>query len=219
MKVYIINGSPRKNWNTGTMLEHIAKGVESMGVEAVRHDLYSLDYKGCVSCFACKMVNGKSYGRCARRDGITPILDGIREDACAVVLGSPIYWLGMTGEARSFLERLLFAPVIYDYAAPSLFPRKIRSAGIYTMNVPEERAVQEGYTSLFDGVAARMQLVYGMKSEVLCAYDTLQFPDYSKVVMKVFDPVHKAQRHKEVFPEDCRRAFELGQRLAAPLDS
>jgi hypothetical protein len=115
---------------------------------------------------------------------------------------------------RSFLERLLFAPAVYDPSAPTLFPRKIPSAFLYTMNVPEERAVNEGYKAVFDGVAARLQLVFRGGSEVLCAYDTLQFPDYSKVVMKVFDPAHKAQRHEEVFPVDCQRAFELGRRLA-----
>ena len=44
-------------------------------------------------------------------------------------------------------------------------------------------------------------------------YDTLQFEDYSKYVAPRFDPAHKAARRKEVFPQDCRKAFELGARL------
>jgi multimeric flavodoxin WrbA len=216
MKIYVINGSPRKGWNTGTMLENVVKGAESVGAEAVRYDLYDLDYKGCMSCFACKMKASKNYGRCARQDGITPILQGIEKDADAVVLGSPIYWGGMNGETRSFMERLLFAPVVYNTKAPTRFPRKIRSAFIYTMNNPEERSRAEGYNAMFDMTASRFQLVFGGKSEVICAYDTCQFPDYSKVEMNIFDPAHKAARRIEALPEDCRKAFELGRRLATP---
>ncbi|MFZ2472692.1 MAG: hypothetical protein WAW52_12225 [Methanothrix sp.] len=39
------------------------------------------------------------------------------------------------------------------------------------------------------------------------------FEDYEQIVFSYFDPVEKKQRHKTVFPQDCRRAFELGERL------
>lgn len=51
-------------------------------------------------------------------------------------------------------------------------------------------------------------------AESLYSFDTLQFDDYSKVVADRFDPEQKAQRRAEVFPLDCRKAFELGARLA-----
>lgn len=215
MKIYVINGSPRKNWNTGTMLDNVVKGVQSAGGNAVRYDLYDFDYKGCMSCFACKMKASPRYGHCSRKDGITPILQGIENDADAVVLGSPIYWAGMTGEMRSFLERMLFAPVVYNTKAPTRFPRKIRSAFIYTMNNTEEKSISDGYNAMFAMTASRMQLVFGGKSEVLCAYDTCQFSDYSKVEMNIFDPAHKAGRRVEALPLDCKKAFELGRGLAS----
>jgi len=41
----------------------------------------------------------------------------------------------------------------------------------------------------------------------------LQFEDYKKMVFSYVDPEERKQRHRTVFPQDCRRAFELGERL------
>ena len=51
-------------------------------------------------------------------------------------------------------------------------------------------------------------------SEWLCSYDTYQFEDYSKVVADLFDVEKKKERRKEVFPQDCEKAFEMGARFA-----
>lgn len=72
-KVTVINGSPRKGWNTATLLAHAAEGARSEGATIGWVDLYGLDFKGCRSCFACKTRGGKSYGHCAQRDGLSPV--------------------------------------------------------------------------------------------------------------------------------------------------
>jgi len=59
-----------------------------------------------------------------------------------------------------------------------------------------------------------LTMLFG-SSESLCSFDTLQFDDYSKIVATRFDPVAKAERRKTVFPEDCRKAYEMGARLTA----
>ena len=51
-------------------------------------------------------------------------------------------------------------------------------------------------------------------SEHLCAYDTYQFTDYSKVLCTMFDEKKKAERKKTVFPKDCKKAFLMGVRFA-----
>ncbi|HEX7502067.1 MAG TPA: flavodoxin family protein, partial [Acidobacteriota bacterium] len=75
MKVIAINGSPRKTGNTAALLNRALEGSASRGAATGMVNLYDLDFKGCVSCFACKRIGGKSYGRCARRDGLTPVLE------------------------------------------------------------------------------------------------------------------------------------------------
>ena len=59
MKFYIVNGSPRKNYNTGQLLDKTVEGIKDTlksqvpdeEIEIERIDLYSLNYTGCKSCF------------------------------------------------------------------------------------------------------------------------------------------------------------------------
>jgi hypothetical protein len=57
------------------LLEKAVEGAKSVGAEAELIHLYDLDFKGCISCFACKTLGGKSYGRCAVKDGLAPVLE------------------------------------------------------------------------------------------------------------------------------------------------
>jgi len=213
MKIIGINGSPRKKWNTATMLEHALDGAASRGAETKLVHLYDLDYKGCRSCFACKKKGGRSFGRCTTRDGLTPVLGEIREVG-ALILGSPIYFGEVTGEMRSFLERLLFPYLRYEKDGGTLFPRNIRTAWIYTMNIPESMVKDMSLERVFQFNKFLLEMIFG-PCESLMSFDTLQFKDYSKYVAGRFDAEAKWKRHKEVFPEDCRKAFELGTKLVA----
>ncbi len=212
MKVMAFNGSPRKNWNTATLLKNALKGAASQGADTELIHLYDLDFKGCISCFACKTRGGKSYGRCAVKDGLRPILKKV-EAADALILGSPIYFGTVSGEMRSFMERLLFPFFTYTDPPQSLFPKKIPAGFIYTMGVTEELMKEWGYSQHFDKNALYLQVVFG-SSESLCCFDTYQFKDYAKVVAERFDPVHKAKRRQEVFPQDCAKAFAMGVKFA-----
>jgi multimeric flavodoxin WrbA len=209
--IIAINGSPRKTWNTATLLEHALKGAASAGDDTELIHLYDLDFKGCSSCFSCKLVGGKSYGRCAEQDDLTPVLEQIPV-ADILILGSPVYLGAATGEMRSFLERLVFPYLVYDPERSTLFPKKIPLGFIYTMGADEGRVKEMGYEMQFRLTEMLLARVFGT-CESLLVTDTLQFDDYSKYVSSAFDPAAKAQRHREVFPEDCKKAFEMGKRL------
>ncbi len=209
--VIAINGSPRKTWNTATLLEHALKGAESEGSDTELVHLYDLDYKGCTSCFSCKLKGGKSYGKCAMKDGLTPVLAQIA-GADAFILGSPIYFGIVTGEMRSFMERLLFPYLTYTRPPQALAPRRMPTAFVYTMNVSEQM-MKENYGAHITANASLLKMMFGQSESLFCN-ETLQFEDYDKVVFSYFDPEERRQRHREVFPKDCRRAFELGARLA-----
>ncbi|MDD5188104.1 MAG: flavodoxin family protein [Methanoregula sp.] len=214
MKVLAINGSPRKKWNTATLLQNALDGADSQAAETELVHLYDLTYTGCTSCFACKLKGGKSYGKCAVQDGLTPVLEKI-PDTDAIILGSPIYFGTVTGMMRCFMERLMFPYLTYTNPTGSLLERKIRTAFIYTMNVTEQQMQDFKYpvhTGLNEHVLSR---AFG-HSESLFSFETLQFEDYSKVVFSYYDPEVRRERRRTVFPEDCRRAFELGVRLGKP---
>jgi multimeric flavodoxin WrbA len=212
MKVMAFNGSPRKKWNTATLLEKALEGAISKGAKTELIHLYDLNYKGCISCFACKSKHGKNYGRCVVKDDLTPVFKKV-EKADAVILGSPIYFGTVSGEMKSFMERLLFPYLTYTNPPGSLFPGKIKTGFIYTMNVTEKIMREWGYIEYFKRNEMILRRIFG-DSEYLCSFDTYQFDDYSKVVATRFEPKKKAQRRKEVFPIDCQKAFDMGARFA-----
>ena len=217
MKCLEINGGPRKKWNTSMLLEKALEGAASAGAATELVHLYDLDFKGCTSCFACKLKGGKSYGKCAMNDGLTPVLDKVA-DVDVLLLGSPIYFGTVTGEMRSFMERLLFPYLVYTDPPGSLFDRKIATAFIYTMNVSERLMKEHNYPvhiGLNENVLGR---TFG-RAESLCSFETLQFEDYGKMVFNYFDPEERKERRRTVFPEDCRKAFELGSRLVQTADA
>jgi multimeric flavodoxin WrbA len=211
MYVIAINGSSRKEWNTATMLKKALEGASSRETKTELVHLYDLNYTGCKSCFACKTRGGTSYGRCAVKDDLSPVLKKV-EEADALILGSPIYFGTVSGQMKSFMERLLFAFLTYTNPPASLFPKKIQTGLIYTMNITEEQVNAFGLAPHFKNNERVMKLIFG-SAESLYSYDTYQFDDYAKVVADRFDPEKKLQRHKEVFPKDCEKAFQMGVRF------
>ena len=80
------------------------------------------------------------------------------------------------------------------------------------MNVSEQQMREYNYpvhTGLNENVLNR---TFG-HAESLFSFETLQFEDYDKVVFSYFDPEERNERRRTVFPQDCRRAFELGVTL------
>jgi multimeric flavodoxin WrbA len=215
MEVIAFNGSPRKKWNTATLLEKALEGAASQGAATRLIHLYDLDFKGCKSCFGCKTKGGPSYGKCAIKDDLTPLLKDV-EKADALILGSPIYFWTVSGEMKSFLERLMFPFYRYakaDEPAPTLFPKKIHTGFIYTMNTTEKQLKESGYDK---GIALNemfLRKIFGDSESLLC-FDTYQFDDYSKIDQDRFDVEKKTASRKEHFPNDCQRAFDMGIRFA-----
>ena len=212
MFMMAFNGSPRKTWNTATLLQRALEGAASQGADTELVHLYDLRYTGCRSCFACKTTGGTSYGRCATQDDLTPLLVRVTE-ADGLVLGSPIYYGTVSGMMKSFLERLVFPYWTYTDPSQSLFPKRIPAGLIYTMNVTEDLAKDFGYGTHFAVNERVLRVVFG-SAESLLSCDTYQFEDYSTVVATRFDPERKAKRRREVFPRDCEKAYAMGVRFA-----
>lgn len=212
MRAMAVNGSPRKAWNTATLLEHGLRGCGTEGAETEIVHLYDLGYQGCTSCFECKKIGGKSYGACSMRDDLTPILERA-SGSDILILGSPFYFHTETGEMRSFMERLLFPYLAYTPDHASIFPRTIATAVVYTMNISESDMAAFHQDTSVAASRAIMSKIFG-SCEILLCTDTYQFADYSKYLSTAWDPEAKARRRRDVFPQDCERAYELGARLA-----
>jgi multimeric flavodoxin WrbA len=144
------------------------------------------------------------------KDDLEPVLHRIRE-CDALVLGSPVYFSAVTGEMRSFMERLLFPYSSYE-GKPSSFGKKIGAAFVYTMNAPAFALPFIGYNKMIKGNNRLMKNIFG-GSESLIVTSTYQFDDYGKYAMTLFSGEKRLKRRETVFKEDCKKAYELGGRL------
>lgn len=214
MKAIFVNGSPRKNKNTADMLQSAMRGAQEMGAECEMVHLYDIDFKGCKSCFACKLKNSKCNGVCALKDDLRPVLERCRE-ADVIVLGSPVYYSYPTGELRSFMERLCFPVGTYLYENGkhiTLRNKVIPTAMIFTMNCPEDYMKQINYPTLLEENTKVMADIFGY-SETFYACNTYQFNDYSRYDFNLFSEEDKRRYRDEHYDIDLQNAYELGKRL------
>ena len=203
-KIIVVNAGPRKGWNTDTLLKEAANGAEAAGAAIEYFDLFKLEkYTGCISCFGCKKEKFK--GCCVCRDGLTPVLDAIRE-ADGLIIGSPNYLSNLTASFRALYERLIFQNLTYNMGTPCCNERPIPVLLIMTSNAPDTM-----YSDLLRGYQQTLDRFVG-PTQVLVSGNTLQLKDYSKTdwPWSMFDAEAKKARHETVFPEEMKKAYELG---------
>ena len=98
--IIIINGSPRMDGNTSTLLNAVARGAEDGGAAVKFYTLFKMKYMACQSCFFCRVNDD-----CVIKDGLHELLQRIKT-ADGVVVGSPIYMMQMTGPVKNMYDRL-----------------------------------------------------------------------------------------------------------------
>jgi multimeric flavodoxin WrbA len=99
-EIVIINGSPRKDGNTATLLSAVARGAEDNAAAVKFYSLFKMKYMACQSCFSCRINDD-----CIINDGLHELLQRIKT-AHAVVVGSPIYMMQMAGPVKNMYDRL-----------------------------------------------------------------------------------------------------------------
>ena len=207
-KIIIIDGGPRKNMNTAKLLQRFADGAKSadgdIEVKTVR--LYDLDYKGCISCMACKL-KGKAQSTCRFKDALTPILEEIAQSD-GLVLGSPIYFGEVTGLMRAFLERLAFPWLSYnDYSLTA--PKRMPVLLIETMNGTPERNNSNHFGTMEWCIATALG-----EPQRIVAYNTTQVAKYDNYELGGFSEEAKHAWRDAHWEEDLLKAYEAGRRMA-----
>lgn len=207
-KIIIIDGGPRKNMNTAAMLMSIAEGIQSVSedieVKIVR--LYGMNYKGCMSCMACK-VKGRASNVCKFNDELTPLLQEIAH-ADGLVLGSPIYFGVITGQMHAFLERLAFPWLSYnDYSltAPKAMPVILTR----TMNNTTEGDDGSGWGNFEFCITRALGT-----PEHIDAHNTYQVKNYDMFELGGFSEPDKRAYRDANWEKVLENAFAAGQRMA-----
>ncbi len=207
-KIIIIDGGPRKTFNTASMLQKFAEGASAVSdtIEVKTVRLYGLDYKGCMSCMACK-IKGKATNVCKFKDALTPILEEIAE-ADGLVLGSPNYFGEITGQMRAFLERLAFPWLSYnDYSITA--PKRMPVVLVETQNGTRENNNSNGYGSMEYCITRALG-----EPEKLTSYNTYQVKNYDRYELAGFSEEAKRKYREEHWEEDLQSAYDAGRRMA-----
>lgn len=106
MKVLLLNGSSHENGCTYTALEEIAKELAKENIESEIMQVGSKPVRGCIACYVCIRLKN---GHCVFHDDlVNPVIDRIRT-ADAIVVGSPVYYAGISGQIKSLMDRVFFA--------------------------------------------------------------------------------------------------------------
>lgn len=206
-RIIAVNAGPRVGWNTETLITEASKGAEAAGAVVERFNLLRLEkYTGCISCFGCKKEAFK--GHCICRDGLTPVLDAIRESD-GLIIGSPNYLGELTASFRALYERLIFQNLTYNLERPCCNERPVPVLLIMTSNAPDTE-----YLGLLRNYQQTLSRFVG-PTEIFVSGNTLQLKDYSKTdwPWSMFDPEEKKKRRETVFPQECKKVYDQGMAL------
>lgn len=199
----------KKNWNTARLLKAAAEGAAEAGAEVTYVDLYDLNFTGCRSCLLCKR-KGVERCRCYWKDDLSPILEKVFA-ANTLLIGTSIYLGRPTSQFFAFLERLHFSALSYDDYS-NYFTGSVKVGMFVTMNATKP-FYEQLYKEKFAEIANEFSMLNGEVERYPC-YNTLQVNDYTKYNMAGFDEEKKTLAHKENFPKDLERAFEIGKKLS-----
>lgn len=103
MKILLINGSPHEKGCTYTALCEAAEVFLKNGIEAEILYLGKEPVAGCIACGACR-----NTGRCFVCDKVNEIIERL-DQIDGMIVGSPVYYAGISGQITSFLDRLFYA--------------------------------------------------------------------------------------------------------------
>jgi multimeric flavodoxin WrbA len=135
MKVIAINGSPNKEGNTYHALSIVGKAVQEAGIEFEILHIGHEAIHGCTGCRKC--IQNKNEKCSMENDGLNKRIPIIKE-ADGILLGSPVYYSGIAGTMKCFLDRLFYV----SGANGNFFRHKVgaaitavrRSGGTATLN-------------------------------------------------------------------------------------
>ena len=100
MKVLMINGSPRKENNTGLALAEMEKIFQQEGIEVETVQVGDQNVRGCVACYSCGQRKACVF------DDVVNELAVKFQQADGLVMGTPVYYASANATTVAVLDRL-----------------------------------------------------------------------------------------------------------------
>jgi multimeric flavodoxin WrbA len=125
MKVLAFNGSPHEDGVVYGGLSVLGEELERAGIAVELIHVGHEKIRGCIDCRKCRKL-----GRCVFDDDPVNRCAEKLKEADGFVLGSPVYYGGVAGTFKSFLDRLFFPGPDLRYKAGAAVVSLRRSGGI-----------------------------------------------------------------------------------------
>ena len=109
MKVIIVNGSPHTNGCTARALKEVETVLNDNGIETININIGVKPLRGCSACLYCR-----THKRCVYNDDPVNETAELLADADGIIIGSPVYYAGLNGQVRAFLDRLFYSSSAID---------------------------------------------------------------------------------------------------------
>jgi multimeric flavodoxin WrbA len=188
MMVLGISGSPRLLGNTDQLLAEVLRGARSEGAEIKTVTVCDLDIAPCQHCDSCLRT-----GECKINDDMQSVY-GDMEDADAIVLASPLHFMGVTAQMKALIDR-----------CQSRWARK------YRLKVPPlgDKRQRQG---LFVSVGGRdvANLFDGARTTVKTLFASLDVEYAGELLFAGIAEAGASARH----PTALKQAYRAGQKLA-----
>lgn len=114
-KILILNGSPRKNGRTASLIKAFIEGAESAGNEVKELYITGMDIGSCLACEACT----RNAGQCIQKDDMEQVNDAYIE-ANVIVFASPMFWGTFSGQLKTCIDRLYAVLKRIDHNSPAM---------------------------------------------------------------------------------------------------
>ncbi|WP_435828784.1 flavodoxin family protein [Saccharopolyspora shandongensis] len=147
VKVLALSSSPRKDGNSRMLAESVLAGAAQAG-----HDVEIVDLSDVVSaplrdCRVCR----NAAGRCSIGDDYEDLLVGKVLPADALVLATPLYWYGISGQLKIFIDR------IFCYEAAGYPEHEHVKRRLVNKRLAAVVSSEETYPGSLVGVTAHLQ--------------------------------------------------------------
>jgi multimeric flavodoxin WrbA len=189
MKVLGIMGSPRRQSNTEMLLDAALAGAKQMGAEVEKVAVAELKIHPCLEIYACR-----KDGKCAIKDDMQQLYEKLLE-ADHIVFASPIFFYGLTSQAKAIVDR-----------CQALWVRK------YVLGIgKEDKPIRRG-VFISVGATRGERLFDGVVLTVKYFFDAIGVTYAGDLLVRGIDGKAEIKEH----PTALQDAFRLGQQLVSP---
>ena len=100
--ILILNGAPRKNGSTASLIKAFTEGAIASGNEVREAYIQGMDIKNCLGCDACM----KTHAGCVQKDeGMAKIYDDLAW-CDVIVFASPVFFGNVTAQLKAVIDRM-----------------------------------------------------------------------------------------------------------------